>query len=93
MLVLSRKLGEAIVIGPNVVLRVVEVRGDRVKLAFNAPESVSIHREEVYRRIQCEGQKQAQKPPEEDRCMWSSGIPHADAGLPEATISTEFGRS
>ena len=57
MLVLSRKLGEKIVIGTNVILQVVGIRADRVKLAFDAPSSVPIHREEVYRKIQLEQQE------------------------------------
>jgi carbon storage regulator len=57
MLVLSRKQGEAIVIGGQIVLRVVEIKRDRVKLAFDAPESVSVHRSEVYERIL--GERQA----------------------------------
>ena len=55
MLVLSRKCGERIVIGSNVELMVVDVRGDRVRLAFSAPSDVPIHREEVRKRIQEEG--------------------------------------
>ncbi len=59
MLVLSRKLGEKIVIGSNIILEVVDVRADRVRLAFDAPREVTIHREEVRRRIQCEEKKVA----------------------------------
>lgn len=51
MLVLSRKVGEQIKIGPNVVFTVVEIRGDRVRLGFEAPGNVAIHREEIYCRI------------------------------------------
>ena len=51
MLVLSRKQGERIVVGDDVTLTVLEVRGDRVKLGFAAPAEVPIHREEVYRSI------------------------------------------
>jgi carbon storage regulator len=51
MLVLSRKIGQRIVIGEDIEVTVVEVRRDRVKLAFQAPTSVFIHREEVMRRI------------------------------------------
>ncbi len=47
MLVLSRKSGERIHIGKDIVLTVVAVKGNRVRLAFEAPESVRIHREEV----------------------------------------------
>jgi carbon storage regulator len=54
MLVLSRKLGERIVIGENVTITVVAVHGDRVKLGFEAPGSIAIHREEIHHRIQAE---------------------------------------
>ena len=54
MLVLSRKRGERIVIGPNIELTVVDIRGKRVRLAVDAPRDVSIHRQEIYRRIQGE---------------------------------------
>ena len=56
MLVLSRKAKQRIVIGENIELIVVAVSGDRVKLGFNAPKEVQIHREEVYERIQAERQ-------------------------------------
>ena len=49
MLVLSRRIGEEIVISDRVRLRVVDVQGNRVKLGISAPESVSVHREEVHR--------------------------------------------
>ncbi len=55
MLVLSRKRGERIVIGPNIELTIVDIRGNKVRLAVDAPRDVSIHRQEVYRRIQDEG--------------------------------------
>jgi carbon storage regulator len=51
MLVLSRKKGEQVVIGPNIVLTVLDVRGETVKLGFVAPGEIPIHREEVQRRI------------------------------------------
>ena len=51
MLVLSRKANQRIVIGENIELVVVAVTGGRVKLGFNAPNDLSIHREEVHRRI------------------------------------------
>ena len=54
MLVLSRKCGERIVIGQDIALTVVDIRGNNVRLAVDAPRDVSIHRQEVYRRIQDE---------------------------------------
>lgn len=51
MLVLSRKIGEKIVIGNDVFITVLEVRGDNVKLGVDAPKHISIHREEIYQEI------------------------------------------
>lgn len=48
MLVLSRKKNESIVIDENIVITVVEVRGDKVRLGIQAPREVPIHRSEVY---------------------------------------------
>lgn len=54
MLVLSRNLGERIVIGNNVIVTVLEIRGDRVRLGFDGPSEVPIHREELHRRLAAE---------------------------------------
>lgn len=54
MLVLSRKKNEEIIIGHNIVVTVVEVRGDKVRLGIEAPTDVSVHRREVYDAIQRE---------------------------------------
>jgi carbon storage regulator len=48
MLVLSRKVGESIVIGNDVVLTVLEVRGEQVRVGIVAPRSVTVHRKEVH---------------------------------------------
>lgn len=48
MLVLSRKKDERIVIGDNISIMVVEIRGDKVRLGIEAPRDVSVHRSEVY---------------------------------------------
>ena len=52
MLVLTRKLGEVIRVGDAVTVRVLEVRGNQVRLGVEAPADVRIYREEVYRAIQ-----------------------------------------
>ncbi len=54
MLVLSRKKDEKIIIGENITLMVIEIRGDKVRLGIDAPKEVSVHREEVYNAIQRE---------------------------------------
>jgi carbon storage regulator len=52
MLVLSRTVGKSIIIDDNVEVTVLEVQGNSVRLGINAPKEVSIHREEIYQRIQ-----------------------------------------
>ncbi len=52
MLVLSRRAGESVVIGHDVVITVLEVRGDVVRVGIAAPREVQVHREEVYRELQ-----------------------------------------
>lgn len=52
MLVLTRKAGERIVIGTGITVTVVAVQGNRVRLAFEAPADVPIHREEVHQQIE-----------------------------------------
>ena len=59
MLVLTRKVGESIRIQDNISITVMEVDGKSVKIAIDAPRSVSIHREEVFKRIQEENQQAA----------------------------------
>jgi carbon storage regulator len=51
MLVLSRKLDEAIVIGDEIIVKVLNVRGGQIRLGITAPSDLSVHREEVYERI------------------------------------------
>ncbi|MDD4270700.1 MAG: carbon storage regulator CsrA [Pirellulales bacterium] len=48
MLVLSRKMNESIVINDNVIVTVVEIRGDKIRLGIEAPRDVTVHRREVY---------------------------------------------
>ena len=51
MLVLTRKMNEAIVIGENIVVTVIDIRGDKIRLGIEAPKHVSVHRREIYERI------------------------------------------
>ena len=52
MLVLTRRPGESVMIGDDVVVTVLDVRGDVVRVGIKAPRSVQVHREEVYRELQ-----------------------------------------
>ena len=62
MLVLSRKTSESIVICDNIVVTVVEIRGDKVRLGIDAPRSVSVHRREVYDAIKLSEGLQVESP-------------------------------
>ncbi len=62
MLVLSRKRDESIIIGDDVVVTVVDVKGEQVKIGVSAPKTVSIHRKEVYEAIQEENKAAAKTP-------------------------------
>ncbi|HEX5615888.1 MAG TPA: carbon storage regulator CsrA [Acidimicrobiia bacterium] len=52
MLVLTRRANQSIVIGNDVVVTVLEVRGDQVRLGITAPRSIDVHREEVFKALQ-----------------------------------------
>ena len=54
MLILTRRVGETLIIGDNVSVTVLGVKGNQVRLGVNAPKDVSVHREEIYQRIQQE---------------------------------------
>ena len=54
MLVLSRRLSETLIIGDDIKITVLGISGNQVRLGIDAPKEISVHREEVYRRIQDE---------------------------------------
>ncbi len=63
MLILTRRAGETLIIGDDVHVKVLEVKGQQVRIGVTAPRDVSVHREEIYQRIQ-QGQAPPGDPPE-----------------------------
>ena len=54
MLILTRRIGETLMVGDDVTIRVLGVKGNQVRIGVNAPKDVAVHREEIYERIQSE---------------------------------------
>lgn len=87
MLVLSRRVGESIMIGPDVVVTVLEVRPDLVRIGINAPRDVEVHREEVFVEVQ-QANRSAASPSAENVEALAAGLrggdPKPDDELPPA---------
>jgi carbon storage regulator len=64
MLILTRRVGETVMIGDDVTITVLGVKGNQVRVGINAPKSVAVHREEIYERIKREQQPEPQESPD-----------------------------
>ena len=73
MLVLSRQRDESIIIGDNIVVTVVDVRGGKVRLGIQAPTEIPVHRQEVYDAIQRENRRASQLQPKDTQQLGGSG--------------------
>ena len=71
MLVLSRHRDESIMIGDDVVVTIVDIRGDKVRLGIEAPTSIPVHRQEVYEAIQRENRQAAKLNPNDTKPLSS----------------------
>ena len=65
MLVLTRKVHQSIIIGDDIEVVVLEVRGEQVRLGINAPKNVAVHRQEIYEQIQHENVAASETKPED----------------------------
>lgn len=79
MLILTRRAGETVMIGSDVTITVLGVKGNQVRIGINAPKDVAVHREEIYERIQSE--KAASK--SEQTAEATTGADGPDAESPE----------
>lgn len=78
MLILTRRVGETLMIGDEVTVTVLGVKGNQVRIGVNAPKDVAVHREEIYERIKRE--RAAERPDESERPNASTGEGSASGG-------------
>ena len=81
MLVLSRQRDESIIIGDNIVVTIVDIRGDKVRLGINAPTEIPVHRQEIYEAIQRENLRASRVDPKDTRGL-SGPAPKRDSTRP-----------
>lgn len=89
MLVLARQRDETVIIGDNIEITVVDIRGDKVRLGISAPKEITVHRKEIYEAIKREGQKAF--PPAADAGAPPVADPFLQAAIDEAMLGLAEG--
>ena len=72
MLILTRRVGETVMIGNDVTVTILGVKGNQVRVGINAPKNVAVHREEIYERIRREQQGDSQGEPRSESAEYAS---------------------
>jgi carbon storage regulator len=90
MLVLTRRIGESILIGDDIVVTVLELNRDQVRIGIRAPRSVSVHREEVYQEILLSNQAAAAADAAATRVPAAASATASPAASPAAPAPTSF---
>jgi carbon storage regulator len=72
MLILTRRVGETVMIGNDVTVTILGVKGNQVRVGINAPKNVAVHREEIYERIKREQQGVSQGEPRSESAEYAS---------------------
>jgi carbon storage regulator CsrA len=86
MLVLARQKDQSIVIGDDVVITIVDIRGDKVRLGINAPREVSVHRKEIYDLVREKANQPVPPPDEATLGFMAAAIEEAQTGLNEGGL-------
>jgi len=87
MLVLSRQRDESIIIGDNIVVTIVDIRGDKVRLGINAPTEIPVHRQEVYEAIKRENLRSSRLAPKDAQAI-GRGAGQGSSPTPNASPRT-----